>query len=72
MRREIDLAGTWNSDYSPSGSADDWHTVMNAFATGQVDPTPLITHTVGLSQTIAALEMMHQRKEFFAKVLVRP
>lgn len=72
MRREIDLAGTWNSDYSPSGSNDDWHLVMDAFATGKIDPSPLITHSVGLDKAIAALEMMRDRKEFFAKVLIHP
>ncbi len=72
MRREIDLAGTWNSDYSPTGNHDDWHAVMNAFASGQVDPAALITHNVGLGEAIPALQMMHARKEFFAKVLVHP
>lgn len=72
MRREIDLAGTWNSDYSPTGNNDDWHTVMNAFATAQVDPMPLVTHNVPLAKAIPALEMMRDRKTFFAKVLIHP
>src|SRR5690606_13154754 len=34
MRREIDLVGTWNSDYSVYGDDDDWRTVLAAMSSG--------------------------------------
>lgn len=72
MRREIDLVGTWNSDYSVYGDDDDWRTVLAAMAGGTLNLKPLITHRVPLSQGIAALEMMRDQSQFFAKVLIHP
>ena len=72
MRRELDIFGTWNSDYSVYGDDDDWRTVLAAMSAGTLDLKPLITHSVPLSAGIAALEMMRDQKEFFAKVLIHP
>lgn len=72
MRREVDLLGTWNSDYSVFGDDDDWRTVLDAMATGVLDLKPLITHNLPLEKGIAALEMMRDQSEFFAKVLLHP
>jgi L-iditol 2-dehydrogenase len=72
MRRELDLVGTWNSDFSVYGDDDDWRTVLAAMSSGTLNLKPLITHRVPLSRGIAALEMMRDQKEFFAKVLIHP
>ncbi len=72
MRREIDVRGTWNSDYSVYGDDDDWRTALQAMSDGTLDLKPLITHRVPLSQGIAALQMMRDQSEFFAKVLFHP
>jgi L-iditol 2-dehydrogenase len=72
MRREIEIFGTWNSDYSVYGDDDDWRTVLDAMASGTLNLKPLITHRVPLSQGIAALVMMRDQSEFFAKVLIHP
>lgn len=72
MRREIDILGTWNSDYSVFGDDDDWRTVLDAMANGTLDLKPLITHRVPLSRGIDALEMMRDQSEFYAKVLIHP
>ena len=49
MRREITILGTWNSDFSAAGNSDDWRTVLNAVASGQLQLEALITHTVPLA-----------------------
>lgn len=72
MRREIDLFGTWNSDYSIYGDDDDWRTSLSAMSSGMLDLKPLITHRVPLSGGIDALQMMRDQSEFFAKVLLHP
>lgn len=72
MRREIDILGTWNSDYSVHGDDDDWRTVLAAMASGALDLKPLITHRVPLSDGIAALEMMRDQSAFYEKVLLHP
>ena len=72
MRREVDLFGTWNSDFSVYGDSDDWRTVLDAMSNGTLDLKPLITHRVPLKDSISALEMMRDQSEFYAKVLLHP
>ena len=72
MRREVDVVGTWNSDYSAHGDHDDWRTSLAAMASGRITLSPLITHRVPLSRAKGALEMMRTQREFFAKVLIHP
>ena len=72
MRREIDILGTWNSDFSVYGDDDDWRTVLGALSSGTLNLKPLITHRVPLSRGIAALQMMRDQSEFFEKVLIHP
>lgn len=72
MRREIDLVGTWNSDFSVYGDDDDWRTVLQAMSQGQLNLKALITHRVELSKGIDALEMMRDQSDFYAKVLLHP
>jgi len=72
MRREVTLFGTWNSDYSVTGTDDDWHAALAAMAAKQLDLQPLISHRVPLADAIAALRMMKDGKEFYSKVLIKP
>ncbi|QDU76386.1 Galactitol-1-phosphate 5-dehydrogenase [Bremerella volcania] len=72
MRREIDMLGVWNSDFSVYSDDDDWRTVLAAMSSGILNLKPLITHRVPLGEGIAALEMMHKQSEFFTKVLIHP
>jgi L-iditol 2-dehydrogenase len=72
MRRELAIYGTWNSDYSASGNADDWRAVLQAAASKSVQLMPLITHRFGLADAVKGLVMMRDQKEFFCKVLIQP
>lgn len=72
MRREVRLLGTWNSDYSVSGNDDDWRTALEAMGSGRLDLSVLITHKVPLANSIDVLNMMKDRSEFYAKVLIHP
>ena len=72
MRREIDIVGTWNSDYSVFADDDDWRTVLQAMSNGTLDLKPLISHRIPLSGGISALEMIRDQAEFYAKVLIHP
>ena len=71
MRREVTLAGTWNSDFSAAGNDDDWRAVLAGMAARTVNFEPLITHRVSLESAFDALQMMRQGREFFSKVLVQ-
>lgn len=72
MRREVTLYGTWNSDYSASGSDDDWRTALDAMASGKLNLLPLISHLVPLSQATDVLHGMRDQDGFFCKVLIHP
>ncbi|MEI6083150.1 MAG: galactitol-1-phosphate 5-dehydrogenase [Verrucomicrobiota bacterium] len=72
MRREVTLYGTWNSDFNPTGTTDDWHAALAAMADKTLDLKPLITHRVPLADAIGALQMMKTGTEFYAKVLIHP
>ena len=72
MRREVDIVGTWNSDFSACGNSDDWRTVLSAMATKSLDLQLLITHRVALSGAFEALKMMRDQRQFYAKVLIHP
>ena len=72
MRREANVIGTWNSDYSIAGNDDDWRTVLKAMASGELTLSPLITHKVPLMDSTETLHMMRDKSEFYAKVLVHP
>ncbi len=72
MRREIEILGTWNSDYSVFSDDDDWKTVLQAMSNQTLDLKPLITHTVPIARGIEALEMMRDQTHFFNKVLIHP
>lgn len=72
MRREVNIKGTWNSDYSVSGNDDDWQAVLQAMASGKLDLSPLITHQVPLTESPDVLNMMKNKSEFYAKVLLHP
>ncbi len=72
MRREVNVLGTWNSDYSAAGNDDDWRTVLQAMAAGMLMLTPLITHKVPLADSTDILHKMRDKREFYAKVLIHP
>lgn len=68
LRKELRLAGSWNSSYDPS-RRDDWRTVIEFMANGNLNVKPLITHRVGLPGLLHAMETMRDRAEFSNKIL---
>jgi len=72
MRREIDVHGTWNSDYAVHSRDDDWHTTLDAMAHGGLQLMPLVTHRVPLREAKETLHAMHDGRGFHCKVLIHP
>lgn len=70
MRREISLHGTWNSVYSATGNDNDWSASLHAMASGALTVKPLITHKMPLSKGLQAFDIIQNRSEFSAKVLI--
>lgn len=72
MRREVQIVGTWNSEFGVLGEDDDWHQSLVAMTSKMIRVKPLITHRVRLEGAFEALQMMKQCTEFYCKVLVSP
>lgn len=66
LRKEIKLAGTWNSSYN--SVINDWEKTAQSMADGTIEYESLITHRFPLSKCNAALAMMRDKNEFFTKV----
>lgn len=71
MRRELDIRGTWNSEFSLAGD-DDWRASLEAAARGTIQLEPLVSHRLGLREALEVLGAMRARSGRFAKVLLRP
>ncbi len=67
MRREIAILGTWNSDFSAAGNSDDWRTVLNAVASGQLQLESLITHKIPLAEGFDALNHDEKGSNFLCQ-----
>ena len=66
LRKELILRGTWNSSYNQT--VNDWSATVAAMASGEIKYEELITHRFPLSECNRALDMMHERREFYTKV----
>ena len=72
MRHEAAIMGTWNSDYSASGSDDDWRKVLRRIGAGGLRLSDLITHRVGLADAPGVLRKLYEGREMYLKVLIQP
>lgn len=72
MRREISIAGSWNSVYSARGNRDEWQVVLQAMAASTLSLNPLISHRVTLAHAAETLWAMYQKTETFMKVIIQP
>lgn len=70
LRKELVLRGSWNSSYK--AEKNDWVTALEAMKDGSITPDKLVTHVVPLSEAVEAFDMMHERREFYVKVLIKP
>ena len=68
LRKQLKIAGTWNSSYAPLPK-NDWKLAIEAMTTGLLDVKPFITHRVGLENFEQVLDMMKERSDFFNKVM---
>jgi len=70
LRKELHMAGVWNSTFSMHGGGDDWQTALSAMAAGRLQLDPLITHRVPLAEGPEMLTAMAERRGTFGKVLI--
>jgi len=69
LRKELVIRGTWNSSFAHLPT-DEWQVSLRYLADRRIDVKPLITHRLPLAQGVAALEMMRDRTEPYARVVL--
>ena len=68
LRKQLKIMGTWNSSFV-SLPKNDWALALRSMEAGKLNVKPFITHKVSLNQANEVLTMMHNRTEFFNKVM---
>jgi L-iditol 2-dehydrogenase len=68
IRKQLKICGTWNSFYA-NLPRNEWKLVVREIETGKIDLKPLVTHRFPLEAGVKPIRMMHDRKEFFNKVM---
>ena len=61
LRNEINMRGTWNSEYS--SARNDWDEALNYMSNGQLDPKALISSFMPIYNFQLAFEMLRSRKD---------
>ncbi|MGG5319038.1 galactitol-1-phosphate 5-dehydrogenase [Enterococcus sp. AZ072] len=69
MRKEGTIVGMFNSIYDKIPK-NEWQVTAQAIAAGTLILEPLITHKVAIEELIEAFNMVHEKKEFYNKVLM--
>lgn len=68
LRKELRLYGTWNSSFGDL--QNDWKEAIVGMSEGTITPEALITHRIGMEDYMEAFNIMHDRREFFQKVML--
>lgn len=69
LRKQLTLRGTWNSSFIHERQ-DDWHTVIDACCSKQINLMPLITHKLAFESLKEGLDIMRDKREYRNKVMV--
>jgi L-iditol 2-dehydrogenase len=69
LRKQLTVRGTWNSSFSAL-PVNEWLVALEMMGADRLDLRPLISHRVPLREGIGALEMMHEGKQFYSRVVI--
>lgn len=70
LRKQLHLAGTWNSSFIPEHNEDDWTMTLKAITKGALQPEKQITHKLAFEELPAGLSIMKNKREYFNKVMI--
>lgn len=70
LRRQLKLAGTWNSSFIHEES-DDWNYVLQRLETKRIQPEKMITHRLSLDTFLQGFEIMRDKREDYVKILMK-
>ena len=69
LRKQLTVYGTWNSSFRHEDD-DDWNYVIDRLASGTLHPERLITHRLNIGKLKTGLDIMHEKKENYCKVMM--
>jgi len=69
LNKQLQLNGSWNSKFSELPK-NEWKVIIDLISRKNLDLLSLITHNIGLSETIFTLNMMKNKEQFYIKVLI--
>lgn len=70
LRKQLRLAGTWNSSFIPEVAEDDWRRTIKAITEGKLQPQKQITHRLSFAGLYRGLEIMRDKTEYYNKVMI--
>lgn len=68
LRKQLHIAGTWNSSYEKNSDCD-WSEVKKALEGHEIKAVALISHFYNQSDLKVGMELMHEHKEPYCKVM---
>jgi len=68
LRKQLRLAGTWNSSYDGKNPSD-WTEVVDALSSKAIVAESLITHKFAQEELMKGFELMREHKEPYCKVM---
>lgn len=68
LRKQLRIFGTWNSSYDGNDRSD-WTEAVDAISKGLLNVQPLISHCFRQDKLFEGLELMHNKKEPYCKVM---
>ena len=69
MKKEIDLTGSWVSNYDTNGESD-WSTAMSAIADGLIRPGDFIASIISQDEIAESLREMHEHPSKTRKIVI--
>lgn len=70
-RRELTIRGSWNSEFRATSGIDDWRRALSAMSAGKLNPTPLITNVVPLSEGVETFAAARSGGNIHLKILLQ-
>lgn len=69
LRNQLTVTGTWNSSFTHSED-DDWNYILRLLASESIKPENFISHRFDMKDFIKGFELMRDKSEDYAKVMV--
>lgn len=70
LRKQLHLAGTWNSSFVPEEDSDDWTKTLEAIQKKILQPEKQITHKLKFEELHKGLQIMKDKSDYYNKIMI--